>query len=86
MQFTEHGIEGVVPVELLPPEVRSKYQGKPSDRSKRAKEETKTSVQQAEENQVAELSKFILIFLMRFRQTPIYKSDSPLNSQIEMLH
>lgn len=50
-RFTEYGIEGVVPIELLPPEVRSKYQGKPIDKSKRAKEETKTSVQQAEGNQ-----------------------------------
>ncbi|KAL2536871.1 THO complex subunit 1 [Forsythia ovata] len=53
-RFTEHGIEGVVPLELLPSEVRSKYQAKPGDKSKRAKkEEMKTSVQQAEENQVA---------------------------------
>ncbi|CAA2970125.1 Hypothetical predicted protein [Olea europaea subsp. europaea] len=53
-RFTEHGIEGVVPLELLPSEVRSKYQAKPADKSKRAKkEEMKTSVQQAEENQVA---------------------------------
>ncbi|XP_021299962.1 THO complex subunit 1 [Herrania umbratica] len=53
-KFTEHGIEGVVPLELLPPEVRSKFQGKPSDRSKRAKkEETKTSSHQVEESQIA---------------------------------
>ncbi|CAH9118362.1 unnamed protein product [Cuscuta europaea] len=55
-RFTEYGIEGVVPMELLPPEVRSKYQGKPNDRSKRAKEETKTTVQQAEENQATTLA------------------------------
>ncbi|EPS68583.1 hypothetical protein M569_06184, partial [Genlisea aurea] len=36
-RFTEHGIEGVVPLELLPPDTRSKYQMKPGDRSKRAK-------------------------------------------------
>ena len=36
------GIEGVVPVELLPPEVRSKYQAKPNEKAKRAKkDETK---------------------------------------------
>lgn len=53
-RFTEYGIEGVVPLELLPPDVRSKYQAKPSDRSKRAKkEETKTAANQAEENQIA---------------------------------
>ncbi|KAK3025314.1 hypothetical protein RJ639_044445 [Escallonia herrerae] len=53
-KFTEYGIEGVVPLELLPPDVRSKYQAKPSDRSKRAKkEETRSSANQAEENQIA---------------------------------
>ncbi|KAL6327586.1 hypothetical protein AAG906_021877 [Vitis piasezkii] len=53
-RFTEYGIEGVVPMELLPSDVRSKYQAKPSDRSKRAKkEETKGAAQQAEENQIA---------------------------------
>lgn len=35
-RFTDHGIEGVVPLELLPPHVRSKYEGKANDRSKRA--------------------------------------------------
>ncbi|GMH30510.1 hypothetical protein Nepgr_032353 [Nepenthes gracilis] len=53
-RFTEYGIEGVVPLELLPPEVRSKYQGKPSDRSKRAKkDEMKVAVHPAEDNQTA---------------------------------
>lgn len=53
LQFTEYGVEGVVPLDLLPSEVRSKYQAKPADRSKRAKkEETKSSTNQAEENQV----------------------------------
>lgn len=53
LQFTDHGIEGVVPLELLPPDVRSKYQAKPNDRSKRSKkEETKGSAHQVEENQV----------------------------------
>ncbi|XAR54473.1 hypothetical protein NMG60_11029616 [Bertholletia excelsa] len=52
-RFTEYGIEGVVPPELLPPEVRSKYQAKPSERSKRArKEETKGAANKAEENQI----------------------------------
>ncbi|KAK1372489.1 hypothetical protein POM88_028682 [Heracleum sosnowskyi] len=32
-------LDGVVPLDLLPSEVRSKYQAKPSDRSKRAKKE-----------------------------------------------
>lgn len=52
IQFTEHGIEGVVPFELLPPDVRSKYQAKPSERSKRAKKEDTKSTAQPEENQV----------------------------------
>ncbi|KAG6424822.1 hypothetical protein SASPL_115242 [Salvia splendens] len=53
-RFTEHGIEGVVPLELLPLEVRSKYQAKPGDRTKRAKkEETKGSTQQVEDTQIA---------------------------------
>ncbi|KAL3516360.1 hypothetical protein ACH5RR_023262 [Cinchona calisaya] len=52
-RFTEHGIEGVVPLELLPPDVRSKYQAKPNDRSKRAKKEDTKSTTQPEENQIA---------------------------------
>uniref|UniRef100_M4EIJ8 THO complex subunit 1 n=1 Tax=Brassica campestris TaxID=3711 RepID=M4EIJ8_BRACM len=41
-RFTDLGIEGVVPVELLPPEVRSKYQARPNEKAKRAKkDETK---------------------------------------------
>ncbi|KAJ0940460.1 putative THO complex, subunit THOC1 protein [Helianthus annuus] len=53
-RFTDHGVEGVVPLELLPPDVRAKYQSKPNDKSKRAKkEETKTVSNQAEENQIA---------------------------------
>ncbi|PIA64155.1 hypothetical protein AQUCO_00201442v1 [Aquilegia coerulea] len=54
-RFTDHGIEGLVPSELLPPEVRSKYHSKPvSERSKRAKkeEESKESVSHAEDNQI----------------------------------
>jgi THO complex subunit 1 len=52
-RFTEYGVEGVVPLELLPDDMRSKYQAKPADRSKRAKkEESKTSASnQAEDNQ-----------------------------------
>lgn len=54
LQFTDHGIEGVVPLELLPPDVRSKYQAKPNDKSKRAKkEETKGTAPHVEDNQVA---------------------------------
>ncbi|XVF00176.1 hypothetical protein REPUB_Repub03eG0262700 [Reevesia pubescens] len=52
-KFTEHGIEVVLPLELLPAEVRSKFQGKPSDRSKRAKKETKSASHQVEESQIA---------------------------------
>lgn len=54
LQFTEYGIEGVVPLELLPPDVRSKYQAKPNDRSKRnKKEDAKNNAHQVEENQVS---------------------------------
>lgn len=54
LQFTDHGIEGVVPLELLPPHVRSRYEGKANDRSKRAKkEDSKVAPSQAEENQVS---------------------------------
>ena len=60
LQFTEHGIEGVVPPELLSSDVRSKYQAKPSDRSKRAKkDETKGALQKAEENQVSYLWQYL---------------------------
>lgn len=53
-RFTEYGIEGVVPPELLPSDLQFKFQAKPSDRSKRArKDEIKNASQQAEENQVA---------------------------------
>ncbi|KAL6976434.1 suppressor of the transcriptional defect of hpr1 by overexpression [Sarracenia purpurea var. burkii] len=53
-RFTEYGIEGVVPLELLPPDVRSKYQAKPNERSKRAKkEDIKGAAHQVEENQIA---------------------------------
>lgn len=61
-RFTEHGIEGVVPPELLQAEIRNKYHGKTSEKSKRTakkEEETKGTVTQTEENQangkVAEL-------------------------------
>lgn len=51
-RFTEFGIEGVVPLELLPPEVKSKYQAKPNEKSKRAKkDETKGSAPPSEDNQ-----------------------------------
>ncbi|KAL7596187.1 hypothetical protein Lser_V15G27694 [Lactuca serriola] len=50
-RFTEFGVEGVVPMELMPADIRSKYQAKPSDRSKRAKkEENKTPANQSEDN------------------------------------
>lgn len=70
LQFTDHGIEGVVPLELLPPHVRSRYEGKANDRSKRAKkEDSKVAPSQAEENQVSKptfgfqiLNSFIYIF------------------------
>ncbi|XP_039132127.1 THO complex subunit 1 [Dioscorea cayenensis subsp. rotundata] len=55
-RFTDHGIEGVVPPDLLPPEVRSKYHAKPSERNKRAKKEDEQknmATQQPEDNQAA---------------------------------
>ncbi|XP_074268963.1 THO complex subunit 1 [Silene latifolia] len=53
-RFTEFGIEGVVPLELLPPEVASKYQTKTNEKSKRAKkDEPKGSVPTSEDNQNA---------------------------------
>ncbi|KAH9323394.1 hypothetical protein KI387_018033, partial [Taxus chinensis] len=61
-RYTEHGIEGVIPPELLSPEVRVKYHGKTTEKSKRGvkkEEETKGTFTQNEENQangkVAEL-------------------------------
>ncbi|KAK3228771.1 hypothetical protein Dsin_000652 [Dipteronia sinensis] len=53
-RFTDHGIEGVVPLELLPPHVRSKYQAKTNDRSKRAKkEDMKGASHQTEESRAS---------------------------------
>ncbi|GAB4832144.1 suppressor of the transcriptional defect of hpr1 by overexpression [Ancistrocladus abbreviatus] len=53
-RFTEYGIEGVVPLDLLPPEVKSKYQAKPSERAKRAKkDETRGAAHPTEDNQIA---------------------------------
>lgn len=54
-RFTDHGIEGVVPPELLPLEIRSKFHAKPSEKNKRAKkgDESKGTVSQPEDNQVA---------------------------------
>uniref|UniRef100_A0A0C9QU23 TSA: Wollemia nobilis Ref_Wollemi_Transcript_9715_2293 transcribed RNA sequence n=1 Tax=Wollemia nobilis TaxID=56998 RepID=A0A0C9QU23_9CONI len=61
-RYTEHGIEGVIPPELLAPEVRVKYHGKTTEKSKRGakkEEETKGTSTQTEEIQangtVAEL-------------------------------
>ncbi|KAG6383394.1 hypothetical protein SASPL_156855 [Salvia splendens] len=66
-RFTEHGIEGVVPLELLPLEVRSKYQAKPGDRTKRAKkDETKGSTQQVEDTQVIHISPEITYYKTRY--------------------
>lgn len=54
LQFTDNGIEGVVPLELLPSDVRTKFQSKSNDRGKRAKkEEAKGAAHQVEENQVS---------------------------------
>lgn len=63
MQFTDHGIEGVVPPELLPPDVRSKFHAKPSEKTKRAKkEEVKGAAAQPEDNQVVQ-GKYLLLII-----------------------
>lgn len=57
MQFTEYGIEAVVPPELLPPDVRSKFHARPNEKAKRARkeEEAKDATPNAEDNQVAQM-------------------------------
>lgn len=56
-QFCDYGIEGVVPPELLPPDVRSKFSSKPAEKAKRPKrEETKGTSAQAKEQQVLRAS------------------------------
>jgi hypothetical protein len=57
MQVTELGIEGVVPPEMLPAEVRSKLHGKSLERSKqkgaKKDQEEVASVVQADDTQVS---------------------------------
>ncbi|XP_020579044.1 THO complex subunit 1 [Phalaenopsis equestris] len=57
-KFAEHGVEGVVPPELLPPEVRSKFHVKSSEKNKRAKkeEESKNATRQPEDNQLFQVA------------------------------
>ncbi|RVW92952.1 THO complex subunit 1 [Vitis vinifera] len=88
-RFTEYGIEGVVPMELLPSDVRSKYQAKPSDRSKRAKkEETKGAAQQAEENQVFltvlsfPISQHLQVRLMGGTRVDLEASAAPMDTDV----
>ncbi|KAL6645309.1 hypothetical protein ACP70R_016917 [Stipagrostis hirtigluma subsp. patula] len=53
-RFSDYGIEGVVPPELLPPEVNAKFSSKPAEKVKRPKrEETKGASAQAKEQQIA---------------------------------
>lgn len=63
-RFTEHGIEGVVPPELLTPEVRVRYHGKSTERSKqrgiKKEEDTKGGNSQAEDVQMANASVGVL--------------------------
>lgn len=66
MQFTDLGIEGVVPPELLTPEVRSKLHGKPSERSKRSKREDESKGANIQpDSQVIRKSsvKYVIIYL-----------------------
>ncbi|KAK8970863.1 hypothetical protein KSP40_PGU008019 [Platanthera guangdongensis] len=55
-KFSEHGIEGVVPPELLSPEVRSRFHSKSSEKNKRVKreEESKNAAAQPEEGQLVQ--------------------------------
>ncbi|KAL5217538.1 hypothetical protein ABZP36_018222 [Zizania latifolia] len=53
-RFCDYGIEGVVPPELLPSEVRAKFYAKPAEKAKRPKkEEAKGTSAQPKEQQVA---------------------------------
>lgn len=63
MQFTDHGIEGVVPPDLLPPDVRLKFHARPNEKAKRAKkeEEAKDAVPNAEDSQVVKMNFTLLV-------------------------
>ncbi|PWZ57915.1 THO complex subunit 1 [Zea mays] len=54
-RFSDYGIEGVVPSELLPPEVNAKFSSKPAEKVKRTRKEDSKSVSahQPREHQVA---------------------------------
>lgn len=54
LQFSDYGIEGVVPSELLPPEVNAKFSSKPAEKVKRTRKEDSKSVSahQPREHQV----------------------------------
>ncbi|TKV98680.1 hypothetical protein SEVIR_9G575400v4 [Setaria viridis] len=53
-RFSDYGIEGVVPSELLPPEVNAKFSSKPAEKVKRVKrEDSKGASAQPKEQQVA---------------------------------
>ncbi|GJN30047.1 hypothetical protein PR202_gb18321 [Eleusine coracana subsp. coracana] len=53
-RFSDYGIEGVVPSELLPPEVNAKFSSKPAEKAKRPKrDDSKGASSQAKEQQVA---------------------------------
>ncbi|KAJ1299164.1 hypothetical protein BS78_01G511100 [Paspalum vaginatum] len=53
-RFSDYGIEGVVPSELLPPEVNAKFSSKPAEKAKRLKrEDSKGASAQPKEQQVA---------------------------------
>lgn len=56
-----------MPMELMPADIRSKYQAKPSDRSKRAKkEENKTPANHSEDNNEVVNIHIFLIFIILF--------------------
>jgi len=56
-QFSDYGIEGVVPSELLPPEVNARFSSKPAEKVKRTRrEDSKGMSAQPKEQQVHRLS------------------------------
>ncbi|MCO5580340.1 hypothetical protein L7F22_034206 [Adiantum nelumboides] len=63
-RFTDRGIEGVVPPELLPPDVRVKLHGKVNERSKqraaKKEDDSKAGNSQAEETQIGASNQAVL--------------------------
>lgn len=80
-RFTDHGIEGVVPPELLPPEVRSKYHTKTSEKPKRPRKEDDTKDSVAEDSQVpASVSDIDAVGV----STELDDSTAPMDSEVNV--